>query len=178
MGQHGAENNGLAGQKAHISVRDGSRILAARDVTLGAQAVQSEEVLFHSGDPGTRKLSIQVDPLPGEEVTGNNQLTRVVQVLPGRRRILYVEDNLSNVHLVERILDHVGVPMTRAEVARRFGSTAMDPTESHTFKKGGGGRIGGWRAHFRPEHVERFKAVAGRTLVDLGYETDLDWDVV
>jgi hypothetical protein len=84
-------HNGLAGQKAHVSVRDGSRILAARDVTLGAQAVQTEEVLFHSGDPGTRKLSIQVDALPGEEVTGNNQLTRVVQVLPGRRRILYVE---------------------------------------------------------------------------------------
>ncbi len=82
---------GLAGQRAHVSVRDGSRILAARDVTLGNQAVQTEEVLFHSGEPGTRKLTIAVDPLPGEEVAGNNLLTRVVQVLPGRRKILYVE---------------------------------------------------------------------------------------
>jgi uncharacterized membrane protein len=84
-------HNGLANQRARISIRDGSRILAARDITLGNQTLQTEEVLFYSGDPGTRKLSIAVDPLPGEEVTGNNALTRIVQVVPGRRRILYVE---------------------------------------------------------------------------------------
>jgi len=84
-------HNGLSGQRAHLSIRDGSRILAARDVTLGPQSLQTEEMLFLSGEPGTRKLAIAVDPLPGEEVTGNNLLTRIVQVTAGRRRILYIE---------------------------------------------------------------------------------------
>src|SRR5262249_44228994 len=83
--------HGLQGEKARLSIRDGSRVLAARDVTLSAQASQSEDILFNSGEAGTRKLVIAVDPLPGEEITGNNSLTRVLQVLPGKRRILYVE---------------------------------------------------------------------------------------
>jgi uncharacterized membrane protein len=85
--------SGLDGQKARLTIRDGGRILAAKDVTLAASGrnVQTEELLFHSGDPGIRRLDVAVEPLPGEEVTGNNALTRVVQVIPGRRRILYVE---------------------------------------------------------------------------------------
>jgi len=82
---------GFAGQRVRISVRDGSRILAARDITLSAAPVQTAELLFHSGEPGVRKLAVTVDPLPGEEIAGNNSLTRVVQVVPGRRRILYIE---------------------------------------------------------------------------------------
>jgi uncharacterized membrane protein len=83
--------HGLAGEKAHLSVREGARILASREITLSRQAVQAEDILFHSGDPGAHRLTIAVDPLPGEEVAGNNFLTRVVQVLPGKRRILYIE---------------------------------------------------------------------------------------
>ena len=84
--------HGLDGQKARLSIRDGSRILAAREVTLNSgQTNQSEDLLFYSGEAGARKLTIAVDPLPGEEITGNNVLTRVVQVVPGKRRILYIE---------------------------------------------------------------------------------------
>ena len=83
--------HGLQGEKARLSIRDGSRVLAARDVTLSAQAAQSEDLLFNSGEAGTRKLTVAIDPLPGEEITGNNSLTRVLQVVPGKRRILYVE---------------------------------------------------------------------------------------
>jgi uncharacterized membrane protein len=84
--------HGLSGQKARLSVREGSNILAARDITLNSgQALQTEEILFNSGDPGARKLTFAIDPLPGEEVTGNNYLTRVLQVVPGKRRILYIE---------------------------------------------------------------------------------------
>jgi uncharacterized membrane protein len=84
---------GLTGQKAHLTIRDAGKILAARDIPLTAsgQNVQTEEILFHSGEAGTRRLQVAIDPLPGEEVIGNNVLTRVVQVIPGRRRILYVE---------------------------------------------------------------------------------------
>ena len=84
--------HGLGNQKARLSVREGANILAAREITLNpAQSVQTEEILFNSGDPGARKLTFVVDPLPNEEVTGNNFLTRVLQVVPGKRRILYVE---------------------------------------------------------------------------------------
>ncbi|MBI3695519.1 MAG: hypothetical protein HY238_11865, partial [Acidobacteria bacterium] len=84
--------HGLDGQKTRLSVREGASVLASREITLASgQSAQTEEILFHSGEAGARKLTIAVDPLPGEEVTGNNQLTRVVQVLPGKRRILYIE---------------------------------------------------------------------------------------
>jgi uncharacterized membrane protein len=84
--------HGLGGQKARLAVREGANILAARDITLNAgQTVQTEEIVFNSGNPGARKLTFVVDPLPNEEVTGNNFLTRVLQVVPGKRRILYVE---------------------------------------------------------------------------------------
>ncbi len=43
---------------------------------------------------------------------------------------------------------------------------------SATFRKG---VIGDWRNHFRAEHREIFKAVAGDVLIDLGYERDSDW---
>jgi len=83
---------GLDGQRARLSVREGGRVLASRELTLASgQSLQTEDILFHSGDPGSRRLSISVEPLGGEEVTGNNTLTRVVQVLPGKRRILYIE---------------------------------------------------------------------------------------
>jgi uncharacterized membrane protein len=85
-------HTGLQGERVRLSVRDGSRTLAVREVTLArGQSAQTEEVLFHSGEAGARKLTIGVDPVAGEQVSGNNQLTRVVQVLGGKRKILYVE---------------------------------------------------------------------------------------
>lgn len=46
-----------------------------------------------------------------------------------------------------------------------FGGTA-------TFRKG---QIGSWKRHFKPEHKEKFKEIAGQLLIDLGYEANLDW---
>lgn len=37
------------------------------------------------------------------------------------------------------------------------------------------GRSGGWRSEFNSGHVERFKHVAGRHLIEMGYELDDDW---
>jgi hypothetical protein len=45
-------------------------------------------------------------------------------------------------------------------------------TNSSTFRKG---TIGDWRNHFTEEHKDAFKALAGDLLIDLGYESDLDW---
>lgn len=37
------------------------------------------------------------------------------------------------------------------------------------------GQIGSWRKHFKPEHITAFKERAGQTLIDWGYEKDLNW---
>ena len=37
------------------------------------------------------------------------------------------------------------------------------------------GQTGEWRSHFSAENVTQFKNVAGNLLIELGYETDLNW---
>ncbi len=39
------------------------------------------------------------------------------------------------------------------------------------------GKSGNWREHFSPEDIEPFKEQAGQTLIELGYEDDLRWDL-
>jgi sulfotransferase 6B1 len=43
------------------------------------------------------------------------------------------------------------------------------------FVKGGKGSIGGWQSVFKEEHKAAFKSVAGDLLIELGYESTLDW---
>ena len=71
---------------------------------------------------------------------------------------------------VADVAAHVGRsldPAAAAAVAR-----AVWSDKSSTFREG---RVGGWREHLTPAHVEAFKEVAGRQLVELGYESGLDW---
>ena len=48
----------------------------------------------------------------------------------------------------------------------------FNPARSKTFRKG---QAGDWQQHFTPDHKRLFKEYAGETLVELGYEKDLDW---
>ncbi|MGK7899367.1 MAG: sulfotransferase domain-containing protein [Xenococcus sp. (in: cyanobacteria)] len=77
--------------------------------------------------------------------------------------------------LVAEILEHLEVNLTSQQVASQFGSGALDPEESHTFKKGGKGSIGGWKTAFKEFHKQEFKNLAGQTLIDLAYESDFNW---
>jgi hypothetical protein len=43
---------------------------------------------------------------------------------------------------------------------------------SRTFRRG---HVGDWRQFLSTEHKRLFKAVAGRELIELGYEKDMDW---
>jgi hypothetical protein len=47
-----------------------------------------------------------------------------------------------------------------------------NPANSKTFRKGTSGE---WQKYFTKEHKVLFKDVAGKILIDLGYEKDLDW---
>ncbi|HEV2523001.1 MAG TPA: glutamine amidotransferase [Candidatus Acidoferrales bacterium] len=83
---------GYAGQKAMLTVRDGGKVLAGRQITLAADgATQNESLLFNAGDAGAKTLQFSIDPLPGEENRDNNSVSRLVNVESGKQRILYVE---------------------------------------------------------------------------------------
>ena len=70
---------------------------------------------------------------------------------------------------IQRFAEHFDVNAQEVELQKvadnLFGGTT-------TFRKG---KIGKWREHFQPEHVETFKELAGDILIQLGYETDLNW---
>lgn len=83
---------GYAGQKATVDVKDGDQLLAAKEVTLDKDGVdQSETMFFNAGDAGVKNIGFALEPLPGEESTANNGVTRLVDVSAEPRRILYVE---------------------------------------------------------------------------------------
>jgi uncharacterized membrane protein len=83
---------GYAGQKAMLTVRDGAKVLAGRQITLAADgATQNETLLFNPGDAGAKTVQFSIDPLPGEENRDNNSVSRLVNVESTKRRVLYVE---------------------------------------------------------------------------------------
>jgi len=87
---------GYAGARINLTVRDVSsgqaKVLASRASTLGPDGnLQTETLMFDVGGAGAKTLQISADPLPGEENTANNTLTRAVSVGSEPRHILYVE---------------------------------------------------------------------------------------
>jgi uncharacterized membrane protein len=86
-------HRGYAGAKINLTVRDQSKVLAGRSVTLGPDGnLQTETLMFDIGGAGARTLQIAAAPLPGEENTANNAVTRLVNVGSDPRRILYIEN--------------------------------------------------------------------------------------
>ncbi len=84
--------HGYAGEKVSIRVKEGSKILTEKAVTLKPDGVeQVEQVLFSAGPAGVKTIEIYVDPLPNEENTQNNKVTELVSVDDRKPRILYFE---------------------------------------------------------------------------------------
>ncbi len=54
----------------------------------------------------------------------------------------------------------------------RAAESTIAPERSRTFRAG---QTGGWRDAFESRHIDAFKKHAGQLLVDLGYESSLDW---
>ena len=76
---------------------------------------------------------------------------------------------------IKKIVDHCQVNISDEQIRNQFASYQMNPMESHTFKKGGKGAIGGWKNQFEESHKEAFKTIAGDLLIELGYEQDNSW---
>jgi uncharacterized membrane protein len=84
--------HGYSGTKAKVLIKDGGKVLAARDITFKANGVeQTENILFNAGPKGVKAIDVAIDPLPGEENQRNNKLTRLVNVDNRTPRILYME---------------------------------------------------------------------------------------
>ncbi len=82
----------MLGKKALLTVRDGDKMLAARDVTLAVNGtIQTEQLFFSAGSAGAKSLQFAIEPLANEENLKNNAMTRPVLVSDAKRRILYIE---------------------------------------------------------------------------------------
>jgi uncharacterized membrane protein len=83
---------GFAGNKAKLTVRDGAKEIAAREITLAADGrVEAEQVFFPAGAAGAKSLTFSMETLSEEENLANNTMTRPILVSDAKRRILYVE---------------------------------------------------------------------------------------
>jgi uncharacterized membrane protein len=83
---------GFGGRKVRVNLRDGSKLLASREITLKGDGVeQNETLLFNAGDAGPKTVDVSIDPLDGEQNPNNNRLARMMDVDASQRRILYVE---------------------------------------------------------------------------------------
>ena len=85
--------HGYAGSKAKITLRDGGKVLAARDVTLKDDGVEQTEAhpvqrRKRGREDHRNRASIRC---PGEENAKNNKITRLVNVDQRKPRILYME---------------------------------------------------------------------------------------
>lgn len=66
-------------------------------------------------------------------------------------------------------LRHLGVP--KSLIVSNMEQN-INPSLSPTFRSG---RVGDWKSTFTDQHKRDFKRIAGRTLIDFGYERDLNW---
>lgn len=83
---------GYAGQKAKMTLKEGDKVLASREITLAADgASQSETLLFNAGLAGVRSVAAEITPLANEDNAANNRLMRLIQVEARKPRILYIE---------------------------------------------------------------------------------------
>jgi uncharacterized membrane protein len=84
--------HGYRGQKAAITVRDGDKTIAQHDIEFAPDGkIQTEPFFFPAGNAGAKSLTFSIAPLPGEENTANNSVSRPLLVKDAKRRILYVE---------------------------------------------------------------------------------------
>jgi uncharacterized membrane protein len=83
---------GYTGQRATLTVRDGSKTVAQREIELGPEGrIQNEPLFLSAGSAGAKSLSFALDPMPGEDSLLNNSVSRPILVTDAKRRILYVE---------------------------------------------------------------------------------------
>ncbi len=84
--------NGYAGRKVRINIKDGTKTLATQEVTLKADgAEQTESLAFNAGSAGARNVQISIATQDAEENLNNNAVNRLIAVEGAKPRVLYIE---------------------------------------------------------------------------------------
>ncbi|MFG0331164.1 MAG: sulfotransferase domain-containing protein [Phycisphaerales bacterium] len=84
-------------------------------------------------------------------------------------------------HELSRIYKHCGIDLPESkvhEIVDRHSfrrETGRDPGQEDPTQFNRKAVVGDWINHFTPELKDRFKEMAGETLIKLGYEDDLNW---
>ena len=87
------DSTGFDGQEAAVTLSEGDEPIDTATVTLNGSRRQRVELAFTARQTSraTRVLTVRADPLPGEDVTQNNEQTVVVDVGAERLKLLYLE---------------------------------------------------------------------------------------
>lgn len=84
--------SGFRGRNARLTVREGGRVLAQKDVRLPDDGDTWRETLaLNAGTAGVKTLDIGIQTMEGETNQRNNRLERLVDVRDRKPRILYFE---------------------------------------------------------------------------------------
>lgn len=80
------------GGKARVTVYDGDKLLAAKEVVLdGNESSTTAWIDFKVTGTGNHALRFSIDPLPNERDLQNNSRTRVINIPENSYRVLYIE---------------------------------------------------------------------------------------
>jgi len=84
--------SGFAGRNAQLVIRERHSELHRRKITLGGDGeVKTYRVAFACGPAGVRVVTFRIEPLPGELVPENNEMSVLLRVEDERPQVLYVE---------------------------------------------------------------------------------------
>ncbi|HLX44994.1 MAG TPA: hypothetical protein VKR43_16220 [Bryobacteraceae bacterium] len=84
--------HGYTGSRAKVTLRDGGKLLASREITLKNEgSEQIESILFNAGNAGVKTIETAFEILPGELNAKNNKVTRLVNVDQRVAKVLYME---------------------------------------------------------------------------------------
>ena len=96
----------------------------------------------------------------------------------------------NSVHHFSQVLRHIGIKKNvdslanvivernrfeRLSMGKRIWENGRKPGQENNNSHFRKGITGDWKNYMKPEHIARFKEVAGQQLVELGYEKDNDW---
>src|SRR5262249_3756004 len=82
---------GYIGRNARLEVREGSRIVATKELNFGPEPVQTVPISFTPQSKGIKEYTFTVTSPGGEEIEDNNSQSRLMEIEDRSARILYIE---------------------------------------------------------------------------------------
>ena len=76
---------------------------------------------------------------------------------------------------IKAMYDFLEIEIDEKTIKKLHDSLKSNTNQSHTFRKGQGGKISTWKNKFTPLNKIIFKENLGDLLIELGYENDYNW---